>query len=171
MSPNPSRLLRVMLVGTLPGVHPPTCDPAVDLSARPGALLSAYERTRSDADRAAIPLRPGASPSLFEVSPLTPAGYRYVRDAQGAMRDHRAFRLCCHAFTDEHGQRHEAAQHGGIVTTGTIAEASDDWLDHVAGLYGEAGIREVAKVALDRAEAGPRAVAPFGLPPGLMLPA
>lgn len=168
---NPSRTLRVMLVGTLPGVHPPTCDPAIDLAARPGALLSAYERTRSEAARAAIPLRPGAQPSLFEVAPLTPAAYRFVRDAVGTTRDHRAFKLSCHRLTDKHGHVHEAKDHGGVLEVGKLLEASDDWLDHVAGLYGEAAIREVAKVALDRAEAGPEAIAPFALPPGSMLPA
>jgi hypothetical protein len=31
-------------------------------------------------------------------------------------------------------------------------------------------VREVAQVAMDRAEAGPAALAPFALPRGLMLP-
>lgn len=164
-------MIRVACVGSLPGAATPTCDPAFDLSS-PGVaeLLSRYERTRSDADLAAIPLRPDARPVLFEVSPLTPAGWRFVQDAIGATRDHRAFTVACHAFVDERGVRHEATQHGGTESTGAITQARDAWIEHVAGLYGEAAVREVASVAIQRAEAGPRAVAPFALPRGLMLP-
>jgi hypothetical protein len=168
---SPSRLLRVVQIGTIPGCVTPTCDPALNLAA-PGApeALSRYERTRSDADRDALPLLPDARPVLFEVSPLTPAAYRFCMDATGATRDHRAFTVACHALTDERGVRHEASAHGGTETAGTITQARDAWIEHVASLVGEAAVREVAKVALDRAEAGPRALAPFALPRGLMLP-
>lgn len=168
---SPSRLLRVVQIGTLPGCVTPTCDPAIDLGA-PGCAeaLSRYERTRSDADREALPLRADSRPVVFEVLPLTPAAYRFAMDAVGATRDHRAFVVACHALTDERGVRHEATAHGGVDTVGAITQARDAWIEHVASLVGEAAIREVARVALDRAEAGPRALAPFALPRGLMLP-
>ena len=65
--------------------------------------------------------------------------------------------------------RHEAAQHGGTESTGTITEARDAWIEHVAGLYGEAAVREVASVAIQRARRGPGR-RPFRLARGLMLP-
>lgn len=168
---SPSRLIRVACVGSLPGASAATCDPAFNLTV-PGVaeLLSKYERTRSEADLAALPLCADARPVLFDVAPLTPAAWRYVQDAIGATRDHRAFTVSCHALTDERGVRHEAAQHGGTESTGAITQARDAWVEHVATLYGEAAIREVAAVAIQRAEAGPRALAPFALPRGLMLP-
>jgi hypothetical protein len=53
---NPSTTLRLALVGST-SQQSPNCDPALDLTA-PGAAsrLSAYERSRSDADRDALPL-------------------------------------------------------------------------------------------------------------------
>jgi hypothetical protein len=47
--------------------------------------------------------------------------------------------------------------------------ASDEWLDHIADLYGNKAINELAAVIIVRREAGPGALAPFALPPGLML--
>jgi len=166
---NPSSPLKVALIGSLP-VHPPTCDPAFDLEKCTPEAVTRYERERSPEALAALPLREGASLSLFDVKPLTAQGYRFVKDVGGATRDHRVFKLCCHSFKDEGGRTHDVRDHGGLQTMGNTSEASDSWLEHVASLYGEAAIREVAKVALDRAEAGPRALAPFSLPLGLMAP-
>jgi hypothetical protein len=51
-----------------------------------------------------------------------------------------------------------------------VTIASDEWVEAVFDTFGAGAVREIAQVAIDRAEAGPRALAPFGLPRGLMLP-
>ena len=178
---NPSQPLRVILVGTIPGARPATCDPALDLDARPAEttdaagnvtkgptvaeLLTRYERERTDAARDALPVKPGMRPTLFEVQPLTPAAWRWVLQADGEERAQRAFLVSCHKFTDAQGHEHKAS----VTQVGRIALASDEWLDE-AWAYGAAAVREIAKVALDRAEAGPSALAPFALPRTLTLP-
>jgi len=167
---NPSTTLRLALVGST-SQQSPNCDPALDLTA-PGAAsrLSAYERSRSDADRDALPLRPDGRLSLFAVQPLTSAGVRLVMDATGVRRAQNAVLIACHAFTDALGVEHRASDHGGLtaVTKG-VAIASDDWLDHIADLYGVKAISEIASVVITRAEVGPSAVSPFLLPLGLLL--
>lgn len=167
---NPSTSLRLVLVGST-SQQSPNCDPALDILA-PGAAarLSAYERTRSDADRDALPLRPDARPSVFVVQPLTSAGMRLALDATGVRRAQNAVLIACHAFTDALGVEHRASDHGGLTSvTKGVSIASDDWLDHLADLYGAKAITEIAAVVVQRAEVGPLAVAPFLLPLGLML--
>lgn len=163
---NPSQPIRVLLVGTIPGARPATCDPAIDLAATSPAALTRYERERSDDARAGIVLLPGVEPSLFEVRPLTPRTFAWVMEATGEMRSQRAFLASCHAYTDAQGAEHRAP----VEVVGKITLARDEWLDDVWSAYGAAAIREIAQVAIDRAEAGPAALAPFGLPRGLMLP-
>ncbi len=163
---NPSQPLRVLLVGTIPGARPATCDPAIDLAATTPAALTRYERERSDEARAALALAPGLSPSLFEVRALTPRTFAWVMEATGEVRSQRAFLASCHAYTDAQGVEHKAP----LADVGKIVIARDEWLDDVWEKYGAAAIREVAQVAIDRAEAGPAALAPFALPRGLMLP-
>ena len=169
---NPSTPVRVMVVGTTFGVKPPMCDPAINLDACTSAVLTRYERERSDEARAAIPLHPGAQPVLFEVRPLSSGAYRWVQRGENYdERAQRAFRLCCHRYTDDHGTAIDAATYGGVVEASKgVNEAAQEWLDHVHDTFGALTIREVASVAMMRAEAGPRALAPFKLPPGLMLP-
>jgi hypothetical protein len=91
-------------------------------------------------------------------------------DATGVRRAQNAVLIACHAFTDALGVEHRASDHGGLtaVTKG-VAIASDDWLDHVADLYGVKAISEIAAVVITRAEVGPSAVSPFLLPLGLLL--
>ena len=164
---SPASPVRVLLVGTLPGARPATCDPAIDLAKTTPAALTRYERERSDEARADIVLLPDAQPSLFEVRPLGPAALRWIRSATDAESQwQRAFMVACHAYTDERGHEHTAK----VEKIGALTVAADEWLDEVFAAYGGAAIREVAQVALDRAEAGPRALAPFALPRGLMLP-
>ena len=163
---NPSQPIRVLLVGTIPGARPATCDPAIDLAATSPAALTRYERERSDESRASIAIVPGLTPSLFEVRPLTPRTFAWVMEATGEVRAQRAFLASCHAYTDAQGAEHRAA----VEVVGKITLARDEWLDDVWASYGAAAIREVAQVAIDRAEAGPAALAPFALPRGLMLP-
>lgn len=164
---SPAVPMRVLLVGTIPGARPATCDPAIDLAKTSPAALTRYERERSDEARAEIVLLPDATPSLFVVQPLTAAALRWVRSASDAETQwQRAFMASCHEYSDERGVDHRAkAEKVGVLTI-----AADEWLDEVFATYGGAAVREVAQVALDRAEAGPRALAPFALPRGLMLP-
>ena len=164
---SPADTIRVLLVGTIPGARPATCDPALDLVATTAAALTRYERERSDAARAALVMRPDAQPALFDVRALTPSALRYVRAADDAeTRYHRAFLAACHRYVDARGIEHRAS----VTKPGLFEVADDAWLDEVFAEYGNAAVREIAKVALDRAEAGPRALAPFVLPPGLTLP-
>jgi hypothetical protein len=163
---NPSTPLRVLLVGTIPGARPATCDPALDVAATPAAALTRYERERSDDARAALVMLPGASPVLFEVRPLTARSWAWVQEATGEMRAQRAFLAACHRYVDSDGHEHATK----VEQIGKVSLASDEWLDEVFERFGAAAVREVAQVAMDRAEAGPVALAPFALPRGLMLP-
>jgi len=167
---NPSTPLDVALVGTT-SAQSPNCDPALDLTA-PGvaAKLSAYERERSPEALGALPRKPDARLSLFRVQPLTAAGLRVVMTETGTRRAQYAVQLACHSFTDAEGMEHKAADHGGLQALGKLSLASDEWLDHLADRYGHKAVTELASVILQRAEAGPSAVAPFALPLGLMLP-
>ena len=102
------------------------------------------------------------------VQPLTSAGVRVVMAESGARRAQYAVQLACHSFVDAEGWA-QAADHGGLQALGKLSLASDEWLDHLADRYGHKAVSELASVILQRAEAGPSAVAPFGLPLGLML--
>jgi len=163
---NPASSIRVLLVGTVPGARPATCDPAIDLARTSAAALTRYERERSDEARADIALLPDATPVLFEVQPLTSATWRWVQESTGETRSQRAFQAACHAFVDERGVEVRAK----VERIGKVELASDEWLDAIFDRFGAAAVREIAQVAIDRAEAGPRALAPFALPRGLMLP-
>ena len=82
---NPSTPLDVALVGVTPGAS--NCDPAINLNApNAAALLSAYERSRSEADRRALPLVRDGRLMLFRLQPLTAAGVRMVMEATGIRR-------------------------------------------------------------------------------------
>lgn len=175
----PNAPLWIAQIGTLPGAVPPTCDPAFDLTA-PAAVgggslrqaLSDYEQSRSPEDLARLPIKPGQRPALFEVKPLVPAALRFAREATSdAMRAHRAFLCVCHAIKDADGHDLRADDFGPVKDLGRgLRQASDEWLDHVAGIYGNDALVEVATVAFERADAGPRALRPFALPRGRMLP-
>lgn len=168
---NPSTPLDVALVGVTPGAS--NCDPAINLNApNAAALLSAYERSRSDADRLALPLMPDGRLMLFRLQPLTAAGVRMAMEATGIRRLQNAVLVACHEVTDAKGVTHKASDHGGLQTFGKLSVASDEWLDFITmelGLGGKA-VSELGSIVVLRAEAGPSAVAPFALPLGLMLP-
>jgi hypothetical protein len=165
---NPSAPLDVALVGCTPGST--NCDPAINLAA-PGvaAKLTAYERSRSAADRDALPRHPDMRLALFRLAPLTSAGVRVVTAESGPRRAQYAVQVACHELVDAAGATHKAADHGGLQAAGKLSIASDEWLDFIADAYGHKAINELAAIILLRAEAGPNAVAPFGLPLGLML--
>lgn len=163
---NPSEALRVILVGTVPGARPATCDPAIDVAGTSPAVFSRYERERSVEAAADIKILPGMTPSVFHIQPLTSATWRWVQDSVGEGRYHRAFQAACHSYTNDKGVEVKAK----VEQIGRVAIASDEWVEAVFDTYGAGAVREIAQVAIDRAEAGPRALAPFGLPRGLMLP-
>lgn len=164
---NPSDPIAVVLIGR------PANDPALNLD-DPNApkLLSAYERSRSEADRLALPLLPGQKPALFTLKPLSAAGVRFVKESPvDEVRAQRAVLVACHEFKDERGIDHKAADHGRLVEVDKrFVVASDEWLDHLLETFGNAAIAELAAVVLQRAEAGPRATTPFRLPRGSFLP-
>lgn len=169
---NPAAVIPVVLIGTRIGASVPTCDPAINLDA-PGcaAALSRYERERSPDALAALPLKPDAKPVTFRVSPLTAAAWRVAGErADVAGRLQLLVSLGCHAYTDERGVEHTATSHGALTSPRPgIALAADEWVDHLHDAFGEDAVAELAKVIADRTEAGPRALAPFRLPRGLML--
>lgn len=171
---NPSEPIRLAMVGsrgTRSGAI--TCDPAIDLDAEGcAAKLSAYERTRSDADRDALPLKPGARLALFPSQPLSMPALRAVKGVLGEARAQYVFQYTCHEVIDAQGATHLASKHGGVQDLGRgLRCASDEWLEYVAVTLGfGAGVfLEQSSVMLTFAEVGPRAEAPFVLPPGLML--
>ena len=169
---NPSIAIDVALVGVTP-LSGTNCDPAFDANA-PGAAakFSAYERERTPEALAALPRKPDARPALFRLQPLTGAGVRVLNEGtpSPARRAQIAVQIACHFFVDADGGEHKVADHGGTQPLGKLALAGDEWIDHIADLYGEKAIAELASVVIQRREAGPGALAPFALPPGLMLP-
>lgn len=169
---SPHQPIEVMLVGTTPESRDPLCDPAINLGAEGiRAALSRYERERSPEALAAVPLHEGKRPVLFRVEPLTSAGLQTVdSQASRATREAMAFALSCFSYTDERGMRREASEFGKVDKVRDLAVAPDGWLEYVAGEFGSVAVSELASVAVDRARAGRRALAPFCLPPGVMLP-
>jgi hypothetical protein len=151
-----------------------TCDPALELDT-PGVdeLLSIYAGTRDPADRAKLPLKQGGVLSLFRLNLLNSSALRFCKSAPSLEARVQWFvQVGCHRFTDEKGQEHLASQHGKLTDSADrkFKIASEEWLDHVRALYGNGALFELAQCIGDRAEASPRALAPFGLPPGSTLP-
>lgn len=151
-----------------------TCDPALDLEhPDAGELLSIYAGTRAPADLAKLPLKKGGVLSLYNTLPLNSSALRFVKSALSQeTRTQWLVQVGCHEFTDEKGDAHKASQHGKLTDSADrkFKVASEDWLDFLRERLGSAGIDELAQVILDRSEASPRALAPFGLPPGSTLP-
>lgn len=143
------------------------CDPAINLDASGvAALLSAYQRTRSDADRDAIPLRVGMRPALFEIRRISVSELRFVREAPTtALQLHRAFLAGCHAYTDAAGREHRAK----VQSEGKASWASDEWLDDVGDAFGGQAIDEIGSAVIQWAQAPRGALAPFASVPGLVL--
>lgn len=181
---SPSDPIWLVQIGTLPGANPATCDPALNLAAgialpRAGDVgpvslrkaLSDYESSRSVEDLERLPVLPGAAFARWQVQPLTPAGLRWAMSGTSATQQaHWCFLAVCHRYTDAAGNEHNADAFGGTRDhTRGLRIASDEWLDHVLAEYGQSLIDEVAMVAIERAKA-PRALRPFALPRGLMLP-
>lgn len=168
---NPTSTIPVVLVGSRIGSASPTCDPAIDLDASGApAKLTRYERERSAEALADLPLKPDHRPVTFRVAPLSAAAWRVANERSGPAFNHVLVALACHAYTDERGVERKAEAHGSInAPRPGVAIAADEWVDHIHDAFGEDAIAEIAKVIVDRTEAGPRALAPFRLPRGLML--
>ncbi|MDB4930529.1 MAG: hypothetical protein JWM10_3013 [Myxococcaceae bacterium] len=171
---NRSAVLSVMLVATVSLQEDSlSSDPAINLGAKGvSEALTRYARTRSDEDRAKVPMLPNQRPTLFKLSPMSVAAVRWCKQVTGEERAQRVVACICHEFVDEKGTDHRAADFGKIYEEekSRFAVAPDEWLQHIADLHGNGALRELAQVALDRAEASPRALSPFRLPAGSMLP-
>lgn len=143
------------------------CDPAVNLSA-PGidALLTAYARSRSDEDRAAIPLHPGARPAEFTIRRVNQAAMRFIqRGETPTERAQSAVQVGCHHFVDESG-----AEHNAKITAGDAFGYADlSWLDEIADAFGSSAVLEIGAAIIQWSEARKGALAPFGSVPGLVL--
>lgn len=172
---NPSKPLLVALIGTEPFAREATCDPAFDLDWRPteedpvslSKRFSDYVSTRSEADLALIPLKPGKSPVLFEVHALTGPQLRYVRTASKEPEMWaRAFLCACRRIVLPYGEKELSTTIAGEMVCARI-----EWIDDVVlPMFGGAAIDEIGKVAYDRGMWSARARLPFSLPHGLTLP-
>lgn len=165
MSINPSLPRQVMLVGRC---H----DPAIDLSAKGiSEKLTRYERSRSEADRVAIPLRDGVRPELYRVAPLTAGAWRAAgAETIQSRREMLLVQIAVHEYTDPNGVAVKASAFGEVSSAGDFSIAADAWMDHLHERIGADGVAELAKVIDDWTRAGARAVDPFRLPRGQTLP-
>jgi len=142
-------------------------DPAVNFDDEGvSVLLAAYQRTRSDEDRAKLPLRSGMTPAEFEITRLNQAAMRWVRGGQTQLDQcQRALLAGCHRFTDAKGAEHPAK----VVKGDAFAIADDAWLDTIADEFGGAAVLEIGAAVIQLSEARKAALAPFGSVPGLVL--
>lgn len=157
---------RIFLVHTTPS-NRDGADPAIDLDA-PGvsAILTAYERTRSEEDRAKIPLRPGMVPAEFEISRLNQSAMRFVRSGITALEQCQRATLCgCHGYTDAQG----AERRPKIKKGDQFSLADEAWIDAIADEFGGAAVLEIGAAVIQWSEARKAALAPFGSVPGLVL--
>jgi len=144
-----------------------SCDPAIDLDA-PGisALLTEYQRTRSQAALDALPLRPGKEPARFKIRRVSQGELRYIlSDDSFVGQAHRAVACGCHEFTDASGREHKAR----VVSESGSAFADPAWLDEIGDEYGGAALMEIGHAVIQWAQAPRSALAPFASAPGLVL--
>jgi len=142
-------------------------DPAVDFDAEGiGAILAAYQRTRSDEDRARVPLRAGMTPAQFEIQRVNQAAMRWIRIGQTPLDQcQRALLVGCHAYADEKGAERRAR----ATKQESFVLADDEWLDTIADAFGGAAVLEIGAAVIQWSEARKAALAPFGSVPGLVL--
>lgn len=142
-------------------------DPAIDYDA-PGvsSALSEYQRTRSDAARDALPLRPGMTPARFALRRISQSELRWVLEAGSSMHQaQRALLVGCHAYTDSQGREHRAK----VVSEASATVADADWMDAVGDEFGGAAVAEIGHAVIQWAQAPRSALAPFASVPGLVL--
>lgn len=156
----------IVLVHTTPQ-HRDGCDPAINLAAEGvSALLAAYQRTRSDADRAALPLKPGAQCAEFDIARLSQSVLRFAREGRSpAEQAQRAVLAGCHVYRDASGHEHRAR----TTSDNGMTWASDEWLDKIGDEFGAQAIDEIGHAVIQWTMAPRGALAPFGWAPGLVL--
>lgn len=143
------------------------CDPAIDLDAKGiDAALTAYARSRSDEDRASVPLRPGMKPAEFTIRRINQSAMRFVKRGETPLElAQNAVLAGCHHFVDDAGIEHDAK-----VTAGeSFGHADPSWLDVIADRFGSAAVLEIGDTIIQWSEASPKALAPFGSVRGLVL--
>lgn len=142
-------------------------DPAVDFDADGVAVvLSQYQRTRSDEDRAKVPLRAGMRPAEFEIQRVSQAAMRFIRSGHTPLEQcQRAVLAGCRELTDARGVEHKAK----LVQHELVTLADDAWVDMIADEFGGAAILEIGTAVIQFSEARKAALAPFGSVPGLVL--
>jgi len=138
------------------------------------ALRDRYVDTRSIADLAALPVLPEQQPQLWRVRPLTTAGRATAyTSATPSLQRITALRLGLVSRVD--GPRTYDAVNGTIGGATEIAlaqmpnaplpQVTDAALDEASSQLGGDALDELADVILHRADASPRRVLPFPLPP------
>jgi len=172
--PSPDATIDIVQVGD------PAADKAIDLEftgpiavsgcSEPltlAELLTHYARSRNEALRDAIPVRDGRRLKRYEVKPLTEGQWvQALRVQDPAAQALAVFYMVCHRVTDAEGVVHRATLVGGSIDP----SQADKWSTVVRGLGGTMVFREIAAVALMRAEVPADALSPFALPRGSRLP-
>lgn len=128
-------------------------DPAFDREHEDyGRALLAYAKTRTPADLAKIPCKPGKTPRLYGVRVLTVEARAFVTDTQGAAtRDLNAVRVGVAAIKTGSGPE----ERPDIESKSEIASlATREWCTRLGALGGGSLIDELAELVLRRADFG-----------------
>lgn len=132
-----------------------------------GPELTAYVKSRSVADLAAVPLRePGVQPVLVQIAPLTSSlrvtalGFPNEPQRRLVACQYAARRVIVGPWRVEAGAVEGSAED---LDAGPAA-LTDKGVARLAELVGGQGIEELGSLALQRATVHPRALAPFRLP-------
>lgn len=140
-------------------------DPAVDLD-HPDAprRLAEYVTSRHPVELARVPLRSGASPTLWQLRPLTIDERSEILSLPTPKALLEAFRCAVTARMD----RVSIAADGAVSGTETRAtldrgRGSDAWVKAQVALGGGALVDELGSLALQRANVHPKARRPYGL--------
>lgn len=113
------------------------------------ALRIAYERTRSDVDRDALPLKDGMRPLLWHIDVPKPDQWAIICDTPvGARRASLAVSFAATAVTDRTGKVHQADKVNGI--------AGDAWLKRIQTSGGGALLLELGECVYRRGLDGDR---------------
>jgi hypothetical protein len=142
-------------------------DPAIDYDA-PGvsSALSEYQRTRADAARDALPLRPGMTPARFALRRISQSELRWALEAGSPLHQaQRALLVGCHSYIDAQGHEHKTRP----AAESTALVAGEDWLDAIGDEFGGAAVAEIGHAVIQWAQAARGALAPFASVPGLVL--
>lgn len=133
-------------------VADPQCDPAFDRTHPEWKTrVERYVRTRAPLDLAALPLREGRKPRLYEIACVQPMQYGAIRGAQGVRA---SFFACLYGVTS-------VVQPSGEVVKPPLEPggsgppvAKDEWLRTLQGFGGMRLVEELAACVICRADAG-----------------